>query len=53
MDLFGDAKKELHRLLEDKDLATTPLLVVANKVDLQPHASEAAIIKGNRHLDQI
>ena len=50
--LFGDAKKELHRLLEDKDLATTPLLVVANKVDLQPHASEATLIK-ELNLDYI
>ncbi len=44
--LFSEAKKELHRLLEDKDLATTPLLIVANKVDLEPHASEATLIKG-------
>eukprot|EP00605_Chrysophyceae_sp_TOSAG23-4_P001727 GSChrysophyteH1.ASY1.ANO1.1914.1 assembled CDS len=42
---FHDAKGELHRLLEDKELATTPLLVVANKIDLDPHASEQALIK--------
>lgn len=46
--LFGDARRELHRLLEDKDLATTPLLVVANKIDLDPHASESVVIKGSK-----
>ena len=42
---FTDAKCELHRLLEDQELATTPLLVVANKIDLTPHASEDVLIK--------
>lgn len=28
------------------ELATTPLLVIANKVDLQPHLAETEIIKG-------
>lgn len=37
--LFGDARAELHRLLEDRELAKTPILVVANKIDLE-HASE-------------
>jgi len=32
--LFPDAKTELHRLLEDKELATTPVLVVANKIGM-------------------
>lgn len=49
---FGDAKAELHRLLEDKELASTPLLVVANKIDLEPHASEAALIR-ELNLDYI
>ena len=31
------ARIELHRLLEDRELATTPLLVLANKIDLEPH----------------
>ena len=39
------AKKELHRLLEDRELATTPLLVLANKVDLEPHISEPELIR--------
>lgn len=46
MHLLPDAKAELHRLLEDKELATTALLVVANKIDLEPHASEPQLIKG-------
>lgn len=29
-----------------RELATTPLLVVANKIDLEPHASEQVLIKG-------
>ena len=44
--LLPDAKAELHRLLEDKELATTPILVVANKIDLEPHATEAQLING-------
>lgn len=45
--LFPDAKHELHRLLDDnKELATKPLLVISNKIDLEPHASESILIKG-------
>lgn len=47
-----DVKIELHRLLEDRELQTTPLLVVANKVDLSPHASESELIKA-LNLDYI
>lgn len=43
---LSSARKELHRLLEDSALATTPLLVCANKVDLTPHLSEEEVIKG-------
>jgi Arf/Sar family protein len=43
--LLPDAKTELHRLLEDKELALTPLLVVSNKIDLDPHATEQFLIK--------
>lgn len=50
MHLFPDAKQELHRLLEDRELATTPLLVVSNKIDLEPHASESILIKGKLGL---
>lgn len=46
MYLLPEAKKELHRLLEDRELARTPILVVANKIDLEPHASEAMLMKG-------
>ena len=44
--LFPDAKQELHRLLEDKSLSTTPILIVANKIDLEPHATESVLVKG-------
>lgn len=52
MHLFPDAKYELHRLLEDRDLYSTPLLIVANKIDLDPHATEAVLIK-ELNLDYI
>ena len=39
------ARIELHRLLEDRELATTPLLVLANKIDLEPHMSEPELIR--------
>eukprot|EP01032_Pedospumella_encystans_P026242 gene26242-29640_t len=43
---------ELHRLLEDKELARTAVLVVANKIDLEPHASEPLLIR-ELNLDYI
>jgi GTPase SAR1 family protein len=46
------AKKELHQLLEDRDLARLPLLVLANKIDLVPKFTEAELIKG-LNLDYI
>lgn len=46
MYLLPEAKKELHRLLEDRELAKTALLVVANKIDLEPHATEPQLIRG-------
>mmetsp|Transcript_24836 Transcript_24836/g.55949 ORF Transcript_24836/g.55949 Transcript_24836/m.55949 type:complete len:182 (+) Transcript_24836:389-934(+) len=51
-DSVGLAKQELHRLLEDPQLATTPLLVCANKVDLHPHISEKELIRA-LNLDYI
>lgn len=48
MHLLPEAKKELHRLLEDRELQHTPLLVVANKIDLEPHASEPLLIRGTK-----
>jgi Arf/Sar family protein len=44
--MLPDARASLHRLLEDKDLATTPLLIIANKIDLEPHVSETDLIRG-------
>ena len=46
------ARKELHRLLEDRELATTPLLIIANKIDLDPHISEPELIR-ELNLDYI
>ena len=33
-------------MLEDRDIAEMPLLVLSNKVDVNPHLSEIEIIKG-------
>eukprot|EP00638_Chattonella_subsalsa_P010526 CAMPEP_0117786790 /NCGR_PEP_ID=MMETSP0948-20121206/6036_1 /TAXON_ID=44440 /ORGANISM="Chattonella subsalsa, Strain CCMP2191" /LENGTH=177 /DNA_ID=CAMNT_0005615849 /DNA_START=53 /DNA_END=586 /DNA_ORIENTATION=- len=52
MDLVSLARKELHRLLEDRELATTPILILANKIDLEPHISEAELIR-ELNLDYI
>ncbi|CAN0419923.1 unnamed protein product [Discosporangium mesarthrocarpum] len=46
------ARRELHRLLEDRELASTPLLVLANKVDLEPHMPEDQVIR-ELNLDYI
>ena len=51
-DQFPTAKQELHRLLEDPDLAKTPLLICANKIDLEPHASEPELVSA-LNLDYI
>ena len=40
------ARKELHALLEDPELQKMPLLVLGNKIDLEPHMSKEEIIKG-------
>ena len=39
-------------MLEDRELATTPLLVCANKIDLTPHISEPELIR-ELNLDYI
>ena len=39
------AKKELTSLLEEKGIEGKPLLVLCNKIDLDPHMSEVEIIK--------
>lgn len=50
--LLPEAKKELHKLLDDPELSTTPLLIVSNKIDLEPRASESQLIK-ELNLDYI
>ena len=42
----------MHRLLEDRELSTTPLLILANKIDLEPHISEPELIR-ELNLDYI
>jgi ADP-ribosylation factor-like protein 8 len=39
------AKKELHQLLEDKSLEHKPLLVLLNKIDVQPTLSKTDAVK--------
>jgi ADP-ribosylation factor-like protein 8 len=51
-DKLVEARAELNRLLEDKELATTPVLIVANKIDLEPHVSEQTLIR-ELNLDYI
>lgn len=45
-------RKELHVLLEDKELNGKPLLILANKIDLQPNITEETLIK-ELNLDYI
>lgn len=51
-DKLTEARAELNRLLEDKELAHTPVLIVANKIDLEPHCSEQTLIR-ELNLDYI
>jgi len=44
-DKIQTARKELHRLLEIRELATIPVLVLANKIDLKPHIGEDDLIR--------
>jgi len=46
------AKKELHYILDDKDIIGKPLLVLGNKVDIDPHMEEMEIIK-SLNLDYV
>lgn len=41
---LGTAKKELHKLLDDGSIGTTPMLVLANKIDLPDHVGESELI---------
>lgn len=49
---IGEARIELHRLLEHRELEGKPLCVVANKIDLAEHLSEQEVIEG-LNLDYI
>lgn len=40
-----DAAKELHKLLDDGSIGTTPLLVLANKIDIPNHVTENELIE--------
>mmetsp|Transcript_20568 Transcript_20568/g.41178 ORF Transcript_20568/g.41178 Transcript_20568/m.41178 type:complete len:178 (-) Transcript_20568:518-1051(-) len=42
---LGTAKKELHKLLDDGSIGSTPLLVLANKIDIIPHVGESELIE--------
>jgi Arf/Sar family protein len=46
------SRKELNLLLEDKEIIGIPILVLANKIDKDPHMTETEIIKG-LNLDYI
>ena len=46
------SKKELYNLLEDKELEKKPLLIVANKIDVNPHMNNQEIIR-EMNLDYI
>jgi Arf/Sar family protein len=41
---LGTAKKELHKLLDDGSIGSTPMLICANKIDIQSHVGEAELI---------
>lgn len=41
---LGQAKKELHKLLDDGSIGSTPILICANKIDLNPHVGEGELI---------
>jgi ADP-ribosylation factor-like protein 8 len=45
-DLISYSRKELHTMLEERDLAGIPILVLANKIDINPHLTEPEIIQG-------
>ena len=39
------AKKELHSLLDEKGIEGKPLLILNNKIDIEPHMTDVDIIK--------
>eukprot|EP01004_Peranema_trichophorum_P009467 NODE_8215_length_699_cov_55.515625_g7593_i0.p1 GENE.NODE_8215_length_699_cov_55.515625_g7593_i0~~NODE_8215_length_699_cov_55.515625_g7593_i0.p1 ORF type:complete len:179 (-),score=9.09 NODE_8215_length_699_cov_55.515625_g7593_i0:112-648(-) len=46
------SRKELHKLLEDKNLANLPILIALNKIDLEPHMSKEEVIR-DLNLDYV
>jgi Arf/Sar family protein len=42
---MATAEKERHKLLNNGSIGSTPLLVLANKIDIQPHVSEMELIE--------
>ena len=52
IDLISYSRKELHTMLEERDLVGIPLLVLANKIDITPHLTEPEIIQG-MNLDYV
>lgn len=48
-DCLSISKKELHTLLEDKELNNIPILILGNKIDIKPHLDEKEIIEGLIH----
>ena len=42
---LSTAKKELHKLLDDGSIGSTPMLILANKIDINPHVGEAELIE--------
>jgi len=42
---MATAKRELHKLLDDGSIGSTPLLVLANKIDIEPHVGETELIE--------
>ena len=45
-ELISYSRKELHTMLEEKDLSGIPLLVLSNKIDMIHHLRESEIIEG-------
>eukprot|EP00957_Ditylum_brightwellii_P182950 13935366-Ditylum_brightwellii.AAC.1 len=42
---LATAKKELQKLLDDGSISATPLLILANKIDIQLHVDEIELIE--------
>ena len=43
---MATSKTELSLLLEDEEIAGVPLLVLCNKIDINPHINTLDVIKG-------